>query len=225
MSLHCGNNGWLVARTRMSMWWCWSGCVALGVLSSCASDDARPGAPAEPTVESRPGIVQVNDIDGPVLNETETCRQFRAALVSNAQRLGCATTPLLACPTLVQPLASAQCIVYSELSVERCVAQFGAATDCRELIPGACVLTAHLDGISPECEGDDAAPDTSSPSTSSAASSSGVATASGANSDSSGDAENASSGDAGFADGGSTDGSAEPFTDAGEVLGDASLLE
>lgn len=173
------------------------------------------GAPAEPTVESRPGIVQVTDNDGPVLSETETCTRFRTALVANAQRLGCDSTGLLECPTLVQPLGSAECIVYSGLSVESCVTHFNEAMDCSGLIPGACVLTAHLDGTSPECAGHDAAVPDASPSTS-GSSAAPTSTENTENSDA-GATSHASSGeaDAGVTDSGSSDGSVAELPDDG----------
>jgi hypothetical protein len=209
--------------------WYWSGWLALALLPNCTSneDTDGKGAPDQPFVESRPGIVQVSDNEGPVLGETETCARFRGALVANARRLECESMGFLECPTLVQPLGAAVCIVYSKLSLESCVSRFDAATDCGELMPGTCVLTAHLEATSPECATGDAslAPDTSTSSDSPTSSPEGTADTTVETTGSSGPPWMPDGGplsgderDAGVWDGG-------PPADAGGSFSDASLLE
>lgn len=125
------------------------------------SDDGGEGAPAPPaeTVESRPGIVQGGDDDGPVLGEAETCAEFRGSISSNRERLACDSAPLLQCPELIRPLASLTCVTFSESSLAQCVEAFEAADECSDLVPGACVLTAVLHVRDPACNVNDAAAD------------------------------------------------------------------
>lgn len=122
------------------------------VVSSCADDSggAAP-VPSAETVESRPGIVQVGDEKGPVLDEADACQQFRSGLTRNLERLECDDVAVLECPVLIQPLGTLACISYSKASVEQCVAAFDAADDCTEVLPGACILTAVPSTLSPGC--------------------------------------------------------------------------
>src|SRR5690606_38534743 len=108
--------------------------------------NAPPAAPAPTaeTVESRPGVAQAGDADGPTWPEAEACVRFRDGVVGNRERLACAAPPLLACPELIRPLASLGCVTYSEASLTACLDAYDKASDCEGLLPGACILTAVL---------------------------------------------------------------------------------
>ncbi len=144
-----------VRGTRNKLWgFCLVGC---GALSSGCSDDGLvdPPEPNAERVPSRPGIVQVMGDDGPLLGEGEACERFRAAWETNRLRLECGErNSLLACPALVQPLASMECVSYTLESVNTCTAKFDAAKRCEELAAGACVLTAVVEVPSPDCLSD-----------------------------------------------------------------------
>lgn len=135
----------------------WIAGLGLGV---CGCADDAPGetpAPSAETVESRPGIVQVGAEKGPVLEEVEACELFRAGLLRNQERLDCEAAPVLDCPQLIQPLAALSCWTFSKASVDQCVANYDAADECAELLPGACVLTAVLPTVLDGCGDGDAA--------------------------------------------------------------------
>lgn len=141
----------------------------LGGCTDSGDGSSPPPAASAEVVESRPGIVQVGDDDGPVLGEAETCERFRAAVVRNRERLECDSSALLECPELIRPLASLSCVPYSEASLTTCLAAYDEASDCDELLPGACVLTAVLFLRDPACvpdaSTDDAGRDADAPET------------------------------------------------------------
>lgn len=127
--------------------------------AACADDGEAAPPPAAETRDSRPGIVQVGDDEGPLLSETEACERFRTGWEEHRQRLDCTVPALAACPHLIRPLASTVCVSYSEESLDTCLERFAAADSCEEVIPGACVLTAVLGVWSPECADEDAGDD------------------------------------------------------------------
>lgn len=152
-----GKVGFVLGFKRYSFGGLWIAGLGFGVWGCGEDTEGAAPAPSAETVESRPGIVQVGAEKGPVLDEAEACEKFRSGLVRNLERLDCDAVPLLECPVLIQPLASLSCITYSKASVERCVANYDAADECTELLPGACVLTAVSSMLSAACGVVDAA--------------------------------------------------------------------
>lgn len=135
-------------------------CIGLGwavVNVACSDDgDASPVPAAEPR-DSRPGIVQVGDEEGPLLTEAQACERFRSGWASHRERLGCTIPELAPCPELIRPLASTECVSYSERSLDACLERFDAADSCDDVVPGVCVLVAVLGVLSPDCSrGEDA---------------------------------------------------------------------
>jgi hypothetical protein len=74
--------------------------------------------------------------NGSAVDESAGCAEMRDTLSDRGLELGCVTT-LPTCPGFVRSVGGADCLQYDAGTVDGCVAYYGEATDCDDLLARA----------------------------------------------------------------------------------------
>lgn len=122
--------------------------VSCFVLMNAGCEEAHT---TEPTVEARPGIEQVGDADGPLLDEDEACEQLKNALEEAKADNDCDDVSVPQCPELVRPGGSLACVRFAQDSVEGCVERIADYDACGDFVLNACVVVAVVDEMTEGC--------------------------------------------------------------------------
>jgi hypothetical protein len=90
--------------------------------------------------------------DGTPVAEAAGCEDLRGTLTDLGLELGCVTT-LPTCPGFVRTVGGADCLQYDAGTIDGCIAYYGEAADCDDLLAraGDCAFEAIADSAPAGC--------------------------------------------------------------------------
>jgi len=109
---------------------------------------------------AQPGITQISEADGDLLDEDEACETYRELLAEAIDDVGCDDeVELLDCPQLIRPAGASACTRFTQDSIDACEEVIEGYDSCGDFFSRRCLLVSVTEERSEGCVAPGAMPE------------------------------------------------------------------